>query len=251
MVTSQASAFRGFAPGARAFLAELAANQTSSWFEANKGRCAVLLRQPMRELVITLDQRFNAAPGQRLGSSAASIPLNGHPDHNVLPLSLGRRSGNPRPRYRDRLTAIMTTTGNLQCQASLVIEFGKETSSIKFGFHNVVVWQARELRASMDTSPQHWSAVEEILKRSDLQLGDGLRAKVDYMLSRRTRRNSELVDRNLFVEAEFSSARFARPEIVDWIVLQASAASPFLQLGTQSIPHVIKREAFMGVTSLG
>jgi uncharacterized protein (TIGR02453 family) len=56
-----ATTFRGFRPEAIQFLADLAVNNERSWFQPRKGDYERLLKQPLEELCVALDERFRKA----------------------------------------------------------------------------------------------------------------------------------------------------------------------------------------------
>ncbi|HZC32767.1 MAG TPA: DUF2461 domain-containing protein [Candidatus Bathyarchaeia archaeon] len=64
-----APTFTGFRPEAIQFLADLAANNERTWFQARKGEYERLLKEPLEALMVALDERFRAR----------SIPLRADP----------------------------------------------------------------------------------------------------------------------------------------------------------------------------
>jgi uncharacterized protein (TIGR02453 family) len=53
-----APTFSGFRPEAIQFLADLAANNERTWFQARKGEYERLLKEPLEALMVALDERF-------------------------------------------------------------------------------------------------------------------------------------------------------------------------------------------------
>ena len=60
MDTRSAKKFPGFTREAIQFLADLAANNERSWFQPRKGDYERLLKEPMEQLCVALDERFEA-----------------------------------------------------------------------------------------------------------------------------------------------------------------------------------------------
>lgn len=54
----QGSGFRGFSADSFAFFAELGANNSKEWFDANRARFYTHIREPMRELLLILGEEF-------------------------------------------------------------------------------------------------------------------------------------------------------------------------------------------------
>ena len=66
--------FTGFRPEAIQFLADLADNNERSWFQPRKGDFERLLKVPLEELCVVLDQRFRER-GIPLSAARASSPF--------------------------------------------------------------------------------------------------------------------------------------------------------------------------------
>src|SRR6266571_561555 len=68
------STFTGFRPEAIQFLADLAVNNERAWFQARKADYERLLKQPLEELCVALDERF-VARGIPLRADPARSPF--------------------------------------------------------------------------------------------------------------------------------------------------------------------------------
>jgi uncharacterized protein (TIGR02453 family) len=69
-----ASTFAGFSPDAIDFLAELAQNNDRAWFQPRKADYERLLKRPMEQLCVALDERFRSA-GIPLSADPAKSPF--------------------------------------------------------------------------------------------------------------------------------------------------------------------------------
>jgi uncharacterized protein (TIGR02453 family) len=94
-VGAPAPGFAGFQPEAIQFLLDLAANNDRAWFTPRKAEYERLLKEPMEELVVALDERFRAR----------GIPLEGDPRRSIFRIYRDTRFSKDKSPYKTNVGA--------------------------------------------------------------------------------------------------------------------------------------------------
>jgi len=89
------STFTGFRPEAIQFLADLAVNNERTWFQARKADYERLLKRPLEELCVTLDERF----------VARGIPLRADPTRSPFRIYRDVRFSKDKSPYKTNIGA--------------------------------------------------------------------------------------------------------------------------------------------------
>jgi uncharacterized protein (TIGR02453 family) len=88
-------AFRGFTPAAIQFMAELALNNERAWFQPRKADFEALVREPMEQLMVALEDRFRAR----------GIPLHADPRRSPFRIYRDVRFSRDKSPYKTHLGA--------------------------------------------------------------------------------------------------------------------------------------------------
>src|SRR6476646_8798596 len=94
MATSTAT-FEGFRPEAVEFLADLAQNNDRAWFQPRKAEYERLLKEPLEQLCVALDERF----------ASAGIPLSADPAHSPFRIYRDVRFSKDKSPYKTHVSA--------------------------------------------------------------------------------------------------------------------------------------------------
>jgi uncharacterized protein (TIGR02453 family) len=97
-----ASAFTGFRPEAIQFLADLAANNERDWFQPRKAEFERLLKTPLEELCIALEEQFRAR----------DIPLHADPVKSPFRIYRDTRFSKDKSPYKTHLAASFGWAGD-------------------------------------------------------------------------------------------------------------------------------------------
>ena len=96
------SAFQGFRPEAIDFLAELAENNAREWFQPRKADYERLLKQPMEQLCVALEEQFRTR----------SIPLNADPARSPFRIYRDVRFAKDKSPYKTAASASFRWAGD-------------------------------------------------------------------------------------------------------------------------------------------
>jgi uncharacterized protein (TIGR02453 family) len=94
-IATSTSTFSGFRPEAIQFLADLAANNERSWFQARKAEYERLLKRPLQELCAALEEEFRAR----------DIPLHSDPARSPFRIYRDTRFSKDKSPYKTHLAA--------------------------------------------------------------------------------------------------------------------------------------------------
>lgn len=97
-----APTFTGFRPEAIQFLADLAANNERTWFQARKGEYERLLKEPLEALMVAVDERFRAR----------SIPLRADPAKSPFRIYRDVRFSKDKSPYKTAVAASFGWAGD-------------------------------------------------------------------------------------------------------------------------------------------
>jgi uncharacterized protein (TIGR02453 family) len=93
--SSGSSTFTGFSPDAIQFLVDLAANNDRSWFQPRKAEYERLLKDPLEQLCIALDERFRSR----------AIPLAADPSRSPFRIYRDVRFSKDKSPYKTHISA--------------------------------------------------------------------------------------------------------------------------------------------------
>jgi uncharacterized protein (TIGR02453 family) len=94
--------FTGFRPEAIQFLADLAANNERSWFQPRKAEYERLLKEPMEQLCVALEEQFRAR----------SIPLHADPSRSPFRIYRDTRFSKDKSPYKTHVAASFGWAGD-------------------------------------------------------------------------------------------------------------------------------------------
>src|SRR3954469_17241252 len=102
MAIGSPATFTGFRPEAIQFLADLAANNDRAWFQPRKGEYDALLKRPMEELCLAMEEEFRAR----------NIPLHADPTRSPFRIYRDTRFAKDKSPYKMHVAASFGWAGD-------------------------------------------------------------------------------------------------------------------------------------------
>jgi uncharacterized protein (TIGR02453 family) len=228
-VEARAAPFRGFGPGALAFLEALAANQTRDWFQANRATYETDLRAPLGSLVEALAFAF----------AAHDIPLTGDAKRSLFRIHRDVRFSRDKSPYKTHAGAVMTRDGTKDAPGLLYIQIGGAQGSMAaLGFYALDPKRLTALRQAIADRPDRWLNVQSALGEAglDLSLGDALtRLPRGFEAHAHSPVADTLKRRHLVVARPIPPERLGDEGLVDDILALATAGLPLLEFGWSAL----------------
>jgi len=218
--------FEGFRPAALTFFRDLAANQTKTWFEANRAAYETEVKLPLAALI-----------GEVAGRLAAKgLVFSGDAKRAMFRLNRDVRFSHDKSPYKTHAGAAMTRDGVKTSPGVLYLHIDPEGCFVAAGFYHPEPEALGRMRQALVAKPDRWRDVIKALKKHGLELDreDALaRAPKGYdpvpaAVAEDIKLKSWVVSSKLAEERVFS------PGLVGDVVDFALAAAPLLEFGWRS-----------------
>ena len=221
--------FAGFGPNALPFFAELAANQTRDWFQANKATYETQVRAPLAALVEALAFAFEVH----------DIHLTGDPKRALFRIHRDVRFSKNKNPYKTNAGAVMTRDGSKGGNGLLYIQIGgSDGSFMGVGFYGLEPKDLSILRHAIADGPERWLGVKSALSEANLVFSSGYamtRLPKGFESHAGSAVAEDLKLRNLIVSRPIAADRLRDADLVHDIVDFAAAGLPLLRFGWSAL----------------
>lgn len=219
-----AAPFAGFPPDALGFLADLAANNDRTWFDANRSRYETALKAPLGALVDALAFAF----------AVREFPLTGSAKGSVFRIHRDTRFSKDKSPYKTNAGAVLSRDGSKTPIGVFYVHLDPAGCFTAAGFYRPEPDPLAALRRGMIDDPERWQGVEAAIAAAGLALGTedaavrlprGIDPEEAAAVGPAIRLKSLIVQRSLPPDL------IAAPDLVDALVAFAGDARPLLDFG--------------------
>ena len=220
--------FTGFGAGALGFFADLDAEQSREWFEANRPVYEAQARGPMESLVASLS----------FALAARDIPLTGDPRRALFRIHRDVRFGRDKRPYKTNVSAVLTRDGDKGSAGLLYIDIGHADCFAALGFWQPEPEQLALFRERIMERPEEWRAIEASLAaRGKPLLRDGAAARLPRGLDpvRSVGLEDTLKLKSFVVRQPIPPAEIGDPGLVDRLAVFAETGLPLLAFGWSAL----------------
>ncbi len=238
IVPSMKSAFSGFSPEALSFLRALKRNNRREWFQPRKEKYEQLIKQPMLELIESLNQRFmDFAPNY-------ITP----PQKSVYRIYRDTRFSKDKTPYKTHISAIFPRHTAVKREGAVLYFHFTEKELLVFG--GVYSPEREELLAYRNLLAEHHEEFLELLANKDVKrLTNGLEGE---QLTRMPKgfpddhpAESLLRHRQWYLESTLDAKILHSPKLVSEMARRFAVMVPMVEFLNRPFAHKEKRKKML------